>query len=250
MLQTLGLGLVAGVIVGFVTASIKSWVDRFFLVILLVGMMHKPIHDAIVINLVVVSLAALMMLLRQREVLQHANWRVVIIPAVLGGALGRTLAIDASPRLLMGLLGGYAVLVGLRLLLVKPMPERDDPMHEVWIAPIAALSGVAAGLLSAGGKPFAVPMYNVALGHHPKQAYAHASLAVVSGAWAAMFTHIALGHALDQGSLLTALYLFTVIALTALVVGRVWTPKLNRIVTLIVGPLLVAVGVKFLVQVF
>ncbi|NIA25433.1 MAG: hypothetical protein GWP04_07665 [Gammaproteobacteria bacterium] len=150
-----------------------------------------------------------MMLLRQREVLKHANWRVVIIPAVLGGAAGRALAIDASPELLIGVLGGYAILVGLRLLLVKPIPERDDVSHEVWTAPVAALSG----------------------------------------AWAALFTQIGLGYPLEQGSLLLALYLFTVIALTALVVGKVWSPKLNHIVTLIVGPLLIGVGVKFLAQV-
>ena len=247
--QLLALGLASGVIVGFVTASIKSWVDRFFLVILLVGLLGRPIHEAIVINLVVVSLAALTMLLRQREVIEHANWRVVIVPAVLGGAAARALAIDANPKLLIGLLGGYAILVGLRMLLIKPIPERDDPLHERWIAPVAALSGAAVGLLSAGGKPFTVPLYNVALGHHPRQAYAHASLAVVSGAWAALFTQVGLGHPLEKGSLLLALYLFTVIGLTALAVGKLWTPKLNRIVTLVVGPLLVAVGVKFLVQV-
>ena len=33
-------GLLAGVIVGFVTGSIRSWVDRFFLVIMLVSLMR------------------------------------------------------------------------------------------------------------------------------------------------------------------------------------------------------------------
>jgi len=58
-------GLLAGVIVGFVTASIKSWVDRFFLVILLVSIVGFPIQEAVVINLVVIALAALMLALRQ-----------------------------------------------------------------------------------------------------------------------------------------------------------------------------------------
>ncbi len=57
--------LVASLIVGFVTASIKSWVDRFFLVILLTSLVGLPIQQSITINLVVVALAALMLALRQ-----------------------------------------------------------------------------------------------------------------------------------------------------------------------------------------
>ncbi len=46
--------LVASLIVGFVTASIKSWVDRVFLVILLTSLVGLPIQQSITINLVVV----------------------------------------------------------------------------------------------------------------------------------------------------------------------------------------------------
>jgi len=38
MLMVLFKGLLAGIIVGFVTGSIRSWVDRFFLVLLLTGL--------------------------------------------------------------------------------------------------------------------------------------------------------------------------------------------------------------------
>ena len=60
-------GLIAALIVGFVTASIKSWVDRVFLVIMLVGIVGLPIAEAIVVNLGVVALAALLMVIRQRR---------------------------------------------------------------------------------------------------------------------------------------------------------------------------------------
>lgn len=248
MLALLLKGLIAGLIVGFVTASIKSWVDRFFLVIILVGLLHMSIQEAIIVNLIVVSLAALMMLLRQSRVLTsvQADWPLVILPAVLGGVVGRILALNIGAQWLLAALGVYAILVGLRLVLIKPMPERDDKAHPAWMVPIAALSGVLAGWLSAGGKPFTVPLYNAALGHHPRQAYALASLGVVSGTWAAMTTQIALGHPLTQGNLLLALYLFVIIALTALAVERFWTPKLNRIVTYGIAPLLVLVGARFL----
>ena len=49
MIAVLLEGLVAGLIVGFVTASIKSWVDRFFLVIILVGLLKLPILFVVIV---------------------------------------------------------------------------------------------------------------------------------------------------------------------------------------------------------
>ena len=243
-------GLAAGLIVGFVTASIRSWVDRFFLVILLLGLLKIPIPEAVTVNLIVVSLAALMMLLRQTDVLTSVreDWALVILPAALGGILGRIAALNAPPRLFLGLLGVYAILVGLRLVLIKPLPEREEKAHRAWIAPIAGLSGTLAGFLSTGGKPFTVPLYNAALGHHIRRAYALASLGVVSGSWMGLLAQIAIGRPLAQGDLLLALYLFVVIVLTALAVERFWSERLNRVVALIVAPILVAVGVRFLLM--
>jgi len=65
-------GLLAALIVGFVTSSIRSWVDRVFLVIMLTGIVGLPIVQAIQINLIVIALAALMALIRQRKQLHGA----------------------------------------------------------------------------------------------------------------------------------------------------------------------------------
>jgi len=243
-------GLLAGVIVGFVTASIKSWVDRFFLVVLLVGLMQIPIKEAILINLIVVGLAALMMMVRQTDIIVavRTNWTLIVLPAVLGSVIGRILALDLSASILLAILGMYAILVGVRLVVIKPMPEREDKGHPVWMAPIAAFSGLLVGLISAGGKPFTIPLYNTALGHHPRQAYALTALGVVSGAWMALATQTALGHAISQQDLILAVYLFTIIVLTALIVHRFWTPKLGRIVTWTIAPLLVLIGVRFVLM--
>lgn len=248
MIVVLLKGLIAGLVVGFVTASIRSWVDRFFLVIMLVSLLGLPIQEAILVNLIVVSWAVLMLMLRQSHVLVSVqdDWPQVILPAALGGALGRILVFHVGTKGLLATLGGYAILAGLRMLFVKPMPERDDPAHPAWIAPIAAVGGLLAGLLSAGGKPFTAPVYNAALGHHPRQAYALSTLGVVSGTLSAVMTQIVLGHPLAERDLLLAIYLFTIIGLTALVVERIWTPKLNRIVTLLIAPLLILVGARFL----
>jgi uncharacterized membrane protein YfcA len=241
-------GLVAAVIVGFVTASIQSWVDRFFLVIMLVGIVGLPITQAIPINLIVVTLAALMLALRQTAVLGSVreDWALVVVPAAVGAILGRVLALNLTPKVLLAVLGVYSILAGLRLALIRPLPEKEAKAHPAWLAPISFGAALLTGLLSAGGKVFQVPLYNAALGRHPRQAYALAALAVSVAAPVALATQIGMGVALTASQILLALYLFVLIAGVALIVQRFWTPRLNQWVTWIIAPILVLVGVRFL----
>lgn len=250
MLLLLAKGLLAGVIVGFVTASIKSWVDRFFLVILLVSIMQLPIQEAVTINLVVVGLAAVMMALRQSQALRQVrdDWAMIVISAALGGVLGRLLGLQTAPNVVLAVLGVYAILVGARLALVKPVPGREAKAHPAWLSPVAFAGGLLAGFLSAGGKPFKVPIYNWALGHQPQQAYGLAALGVATAVWSALAAQIAVGVTLTPKDLALAVYEFIIITLTALGIGRYWSPKLNRIVSLIVAPILVLVGIRFLMM--
>ncbi len=248
IIMLLAKGLITGLIVGTVTASIRSWVDRFFLVILLVNLMGLPIHEAITVNLVVLSVAALLLSLEQTDVLTSVreDWALIIISSGIGALLGRLLEFALSDIVLLVLLGIYAILVGVRLLFVKPVPEREVPAHPAWLAPVAFGGGFLTGLLSAGGKPFTVPIYNWALGHHPKRAYALGSLGVVTAAWAAILAQIAMGKFFTPMELSLGAYEFIVISLTALFVRRYWTPKLNRIISLLVAPILIVIGIKFL----
>ena len=87
------------------------------------------------------------------------------------------------------------------------------------------------GLLSAGGKVLQVPLYNAALGRHPKQAYALAALGVAVAAPVALAAQIGVGVSLTTAQVLLALYLFALIVGVALIVQRFWTPKLNQWVT-------------------
>jgi len=242
-------GLIAALIVGFVTASIQSWVDRFFLVILLISIVGLPVQDAITINLIVVSLAALMMLLRQAEVLTSVrrDWVLVIIPAAVGAILGRVIGLNMFTNALMVALGIYAVLAGLRLAFIRPLPEKETKAHPAWLTPIAFSASILMGLLSAGAKVFQVPFFNVAMGRHPKQAYALAVLSVTVAAPVALATQVGLGVALTTSQILLALYLFAIIVGFALVTQRFWTPKLNQIVTWIISPILILVGIRFLI---
>ncbi len=249
-------GLLAALIVGFVTSSIKSWVDRVFLVIMLVGIVGLPVADAIVVNLAVVALAALLMLFRQRKALKAvgpafgAEWLLIVLPAIAGGVGGRFLAAALPPKTLLLVLGVYAVFVGLRILIIKPLPEREAKAHIGLLAPVGLGSGFLAGLISAGGKPFAVPLYNNAMGHHPQRAYAFASLGVVAAAWAAMATQFAFVVAPAASSLLLALYEFVLVTVVALIVGKFWSEKLNKVVNLIIAPILIIVGIRFAVMAF
>jgi len=240
--------LLASLIVGFVTASIKSWVDRFFLVILLTSLVRLPIQQSITINLVVVALASLMLALRQSEALKSVreDWAILILSAVLGGILGRLLGLQTPAPILMVVLGAYAILAGLRMVLIKPLPEKDDKAHPAWLAPVSFLFGGLTGLLSAGGKPFSVPIYNWAMGHHPQRAYALATVGVTSAAWSAVGAQVATGTALAPADLGLAVYAFILVTLTALGVNRFWSPKLNQIVTWIIAPLLVLIGIRFI----
>jgi len=241
-------GLLAGVIVGFVTASIKSWVDRFFLVILLVSIVGFPIQEAVVINLVVIALAALMLALRQWPALNSVReeWPKIILPSILGGILGRLLALQSQATIVMLILGVYAILVGVRLVLIKPMPERETKAHSNWLAPVAFLAGGLTGFLSAGGKPFKVPVYNWILGHHPQRAYIMASVGVSVASWSALAAQIAIGQPIAPGDLGMAIYEFIIITLVALGIERIWTPRLNQIVAWIIAPILVLVGIRFI----
>lgn len=249
-------GLIAAIIVGFVTASIKSWVDRVFLVIMLVSIVGIPIRAAIAVNLGVVALAALLMVIRQRKMLQNAvpgggtDWYLVVIPAVFGGIGGRLLSAQLSPSFLIGALGIYAILVGLRILTIKPLPERETKAHSAWITPVGFGSGLLTGILSAGGKPFAVPLYNNAMGHHSQRAYAFASLGVASAAFAAVATQFAVFGAPAGSELMLSVYEFVLVTIMAMVVNKFWTEKLNKVVNLIIAPILIVVGIRFIIMAF
>jgi len=249
-------GLVAALIVGFVTASIKSWVDRVFLVIMLVGIVGLPIAEAITVNLGVVALAALLMLIRQRKALHaaapvgKAEWLLIVIPAIAGGVAGRFLSVSLGSAVLLGILGAYAILVGFRIFFIKPLPEREVKAHPAYLAPVGLGSGFLAGLISAGGKPFAVPAYNNAMGHHPQRAYAFASLGVVAAAFSAIATQFAFVAVPGGSDLLLSLYEFVLVTGVALIVSKFWNEKLNKIVNLVIAPILILVGIRFLVMAF
>jgi len=65
-------------------------------------------------------------------------WQLVILPAVPGGILGRLAGIAAAASALLGVLGVYAILVGVRLVAIRPVPEREQKAHPAWLAPVGS----------------------------------------------------------------------------------------------------------------
>ncbi len=247
-------GLVAAIIVGFVTSSIRSWIDRVFLVIMLIGIVGLPIKQAIEINILVVGLAALFHVLRQKHGFRNHvpagsnEWYIIVVSAALGGILGRFAGDAVSSKLLLGTLGVYAMLTGLRILIIKPLPEREAKAHPASLAPVGLAGGFFTGLLSAGGKPFIVPAYNNAMGHHPQRAYFLASVGVVAGSWASIATQFIALQTPAGATVLLAIYEFTIVTIVALIVNRFWTEKLAKVVNLTIAPILIVVGIKFLLS--
>ena len=205
---------------------------------------------AIVVNLLVVGMAAMLMSVRQREVYRAvgSQWPLVVLPAITGGFLGRVVGLAIAPEILLGTLGVYAVLVGLRLVFIRPVPENPVKAHPAWLIPVAFFAGGLAGFLSAGAKPFKVPIYNRVLGHHPQQAYALSAVGVAFAVWGALLAQLAVGPAVGGANLLLALYEFVVITVVGLAVHRLWTEKLNRIVAMVISPLLILVGIRFVLM--
>jgi len=86
------------------------------------------------------------------------------------------------------------------------------------------------------------------LGYHPQKAYALATVGVVAAAWSALGTQIAIGASIETGDIALAVYEFIIITLTALGIERYWTPKLGKIVSWVVAPILVFIGIRFLMM--
>ncbi len=257
MLVSIGVLAVASLVVGFVTSALRIWIDRVFFVIILLTLGHLPIREAIALNLLVLFFASIGHGLVRREgwlwgaFAAFPSWEgwAALLAGLAGGVLGRGLAgLSPAPWLLF-LLGLYAVAMGLRLVLVKPVPGRLTPEHPGWIAPIALAAGTLTGLISAGGKPFAIPLYNWALGHHLREAYAIATFGTIGAALGAVLAHQALHgyHAAEVG---TALAAWAGISLVAWLTDHVWSPKLMRVTAPLVALVLVLVGIKFAIAAF
>ena len=105
------------------------------------------------------------------------------VTAVLGGILGWLLGSQTRAPILLVASGAYATLAGPRMVLIKPLPEKDDKAHTAWLAPAGFVFGGLADLLSVGGKHFSVPICNWAMGHRPQYAYALPSMGVTAAAW-------------------------------------------------------------------
>lgn len=249
--------LIAAVVVGFVTSALRIWIDRVFFVIILLTLGHLPIREAIALNVLVLLLASLTHGLVRREGWiwgafgRFPSWEgwAAVLAGFAGGVLGWAWGLTLPGKVLLGALGIYAIAMAMRLAVVKPRQGRPSAAHPSWILPIALGAGALTGLLSAGGKPFAVPLYNRALGHHWPVAYAIATFGTIGAALGASLTQLTLnGYGVPEME--TALAAWAGIALFAWFTDRIWSPKLMKVTALAVAVVLFVVGIRFSVSAF
>ncbi len=244
--------LITVIVVGFVTSALRIWIDRVFFVIMMLSFGHLPIAQAIPLNILVLFLAVVSHGLIRREgwlwgaFARFPSWEgwAALLSGLLGGVLGRYLGFQTPGKVLLLLLGIYAIAMALRLVLVKPADGRAAPEHPGWILPISLGAGVLTGLISAGGKPFAIPLFNKALGHKMPLAYAIATFGTIGAVVGAILTHLFV-KGYSSAEVETALAAWAGISLFAWLTDHFWSPKLMKITALIVALVLFLVGVKF-----
>lgn len=242
--------VLAAIIVGFVTASIKINMDRFFLVILMVFLVGLPFDEAILINLLVVLAAAGILFYRQSQGLRKLPRQylpVIVASSAIGGLAGRVLGLALPQPMLLILFGIYAVGVGLRLVLVKMEPKGAAICPPARLTPLFLFFGLIAGLLSAGGKPYKVPILNRTFGFPPPMAYMLSTVGVASAITAALLAQLILAPGAITGEIV-AWAAFFIVSITAvsLVVERYWSLALQKYVSWTIAPILVIIGVRFL----
>jgi uncharacterized membrane protein YfcA len=242
--------ILAALIVGFVTASIKINMDRFFLVILLLFLVGLPFQEAILINLLVVLSAAVILFYRQSQGLRKLPRHylpAVVVSSAVGGLAGRALGLALPQTVLLILFGVYAIGVGLRLVLVKMDPKAAGPCPPGRLTPLFLCFGLVAGLLSAGGKPFKVPILNRAFGFSPPMAYMLSTVGVASAITAALVAQLILAPGAITGEIVAwAAFFIVAITIVSLVVERFWSQSLQKYVSWTIAPILVFIGVRFL----
>lgn len=115
------------------------------------------------------------------------------------------------------------------------------------LTPLFLFFGLIAGLLSAGGKPFKVPILNRAFGFPPSMAYMLSTVGVASAITAALVAQLILAPGAFTGEIV-AWAAFFIVAITAisLVVERFWSPALQKYVSWTIAPILIIIGVRFL----
>jgi len=236
------------VIVGFVTTYLKITIDRIFLVLLLVLWMGLGIQQAIVINTLVMLLASLLFFRGTRTQLAQlpatTKWSVITL-SFFGGILGRWIGMQTSSRGLLMILGIYALLVGLRLLIIKPKMAPEGQIR-TGVSVVTLLFSVLTGLISAGGKPLQIPILVKGFKLSMPQAYLVASLGTMASAIGFVVGELWFAKSIPFSTIAWSWIYFVGISLVMFIFEPLWNIKGQKWVTLIVGIVLTAVSIKIM----
>jgi len=234
-------------IVSFVTFYLKIKIDRFFLVLLLMLWFGFDINKAIIINALVMFLASLLFIREHKENLTKLPRNIsvtIILTALTGAFIGRLVGSQFNAKILIIILGVYAVLVGLRLLFLKPRPVEGGDLS-LRISWIPFIFSILTGLISAGGKPLQIPMYTKFYKIPLPKAHLIASLGTMSAVIGLLLGQMVVDIHFFNMELFawSWIYYAGIISIT-LLIENFWSQKGQKWVTYIVAPLLIIVGIR------
>lgn len=241
--------ILISIIVGFVTTYLKINIDRIFLVLLLVMWMGFGIQQAILVNALVMLLASLVVFRQSRSQLATvpASVRWVVIPlSFAGGMLGRWIGLESSSRDLIIVLGIYAVIVGLRLLLVRPKMQPNGNIHN-GVAIVTFPFSILTGVLSAGGKPIQMPILAKLFKLSLPQAYLVATLSTMASVVGLLASQLCFAKNIPLPDLSWSWMYFLGISVVMFVLEPLWNPKVQKWLSYIVGLLLILVAIRLFI---
>ena len=248
-MQILQIGLIM-LIVGFVTTYLKITIDRIFLVLLLLMWMGFSIQDAIVINALTMAAASIVLIRGAKTSLaklpKPAMFTIIVL-SFLGGIVGRWISLYTNNHVLIIILGIYAILVGLRLVLIKPKMMSSGKITSA-MGFVSLVFSILTGLISAGGKPLQVPIFAKLFKVSMEQAYLVATLGTIASVAGFIAGQLLTNHKLLQLPLIGWSWMYFLgISVVMYLFEPFWSQKGQKWVTLIVGPILVLVGLKLLI---
>jgi uncharacterized membrane protein YfcA len=242
------LTMLVALIVGFVTTYLNITIDRVFLVLLLVLWMGMDMQQAIVINALVMGLAALLFFRGQKSHLAQIPRPVVgsiVILSLLGGLISRWVSLQLSDRTLLIVLGAYAIVVGLRLLILKPKMVPNGS-YRTRASVITFIFSLLTGFISAGGKPLQIPLLVKRCKLSMAQAYLVASLGTMSAVAGLLIGQVWFARVTFEDLAWSWLY-YAAITLVMFIFEPLRSNKVQKWVTLIAGVLLTLVGLKLII---
>jgi len=250
------------IIVGFVTSGLNIKFDRFFLLILLISILHMSVFDSVNIFLWVILFGTLYILISNFEAIKSMPkkqkiLRLSVIPVLtlIASFVGSYLFFISPEKVLLISLGILALLYGLRLIFIhfnqedKTQLEGKPIFQKICLILGPMVSGLSLGFIGTSLKPLKVP-FGVKIGKmNLKQVYFGNVITAFFGSLFAIFWHNTIFITSTSSSITYLIYGFllwisihVISKLTDLFFKDGW----KKIFQILIGIILLIISIKFI----